>query len=140
MASTKPSIFVDVNIFVDISEMRQGWNNSLEVITGIRNEKYNGYISALTVPVLYFRRMRIEPDKETRVNVWKFVNGHRIIELTESILEQARHDNKFRDYEDAIQYYSAKAKCDVIVTRNKKDFPHKDVKVMNPEDFLNSYR
>ena len=40
MASTRPNVFVDVNIFVDISEKRQGWNNSLEVIAGIRKEKY----------------------------------------------------------------------------------------------------
>jgi predicted nucleic acid-binding protein len=140
MASTRPNVFVDVNIFVDISEMRQGWNNSFEVITGIRKEKYNGYISAFTVPILYFRRIRIEPDKEARTNVWKLINGHHIIELTESVLEQAKQDVRFRDYEDAIQYYSAKTKCDVIVTRNKKDFPHRDIKVMNPEDFLNSYR
>lgn len=67
-------------------------------------------------------------------------SSHHIIELTGSVLEQAKQDLKFRDYEDAIQYYSAKSKCDVIVTRNKKDFPHKDVKVMNPEEFLSSYR
>lgn len=139
MANTRPNVFVDVNIFVDISEKRQGWNNSLEVISGIRKGKYSGYISAFTIPILYFRRIRIEPDKEARENVWKFIKGHHIIELTGSVLEQAKQDLKFRDYEDAIQYYSAKTKCDVIVTRNKKDFPHKDVKVMNPEDFLASY-
>lgn len=109
------------------------------MISGIRREKYNGYISAFTIPILYFRRIRIEADKEARNNVWKLINGHRIIELTGSVLEQAKQDIKFRDYEDAIQYHSAKTKCDVIVTRNKKDFPHKDIKVINPEDFLNSY-
>jgi predicted nucleic acid-binding protein len=140
MANTKPNIFVDVNIFVDISEKRQGWNNSFVVINNIRREKYNGYISAFTVPILYFRRIRVEQDREARNNVWKLIKGHHIIELTESVLEHAKQDQKFRDYEDAIQYYSARTKCEVIVTRNKKDFPHKDIKVMNPEDFLNSYR
>lgn len=139
MASTRPSIFVDVNIFVDVSEKRQGWNNSFEVMAGVRKEKYRGYISALTVPILYFRRIRVEPDREARNNVWKFIEGYSIIDLDQSILEQAKQDTKFRDYEDAIQYYSAKTKCDVIVTRNKKDFPHKDIKIMNPEDFLGSY-
>jgi predicted nucleic acid-binding protein len=136
MVSNKSNVFVDVNIFVDVSEKRQGWNNSFAVIVGIRKEKYKGYISAFTVPILYFRRIRVESDKEARNNVWKLINGHNIIELNESILEKARQDSKFRDYEDAIQYYSAKTKCEIIVTRNKKDFPHKDIKVMNPEDFL----
>lgn len=140
MASSKPSIFVDVNIFVDIYEQRDGWNNSLAVVSGVRKERYKGYISALTVPILYFLRMKVDSDKEARSNAWKFLSGYNIVDLNESILEQAKQDTKFRDFEDAIQYYSAKAKCEVIVTRNKKDFPHKDIKIMNPEDFLSSYR
>ncbi|MEM3065624.1 MAG: hypothetical protein QW177_09710 [Candidatus Nitrosotenuis sp.] len=50
MANTKPNVFVDVNIFVDISEKRQGWNNSFEVINGIRKGKYNGYKSERESP------------------------------------------------------------------------------------------
>ena len=30
----KPRIFVDVNVFVDISEKRSGWYSSLGVING----------------------------------------------------------------------------------------------------------
>jgi hypothetical protein len=68
------------------------------------------------------------------------VKGFKIIDLNEAILRNALDDSKFRDYEDSIQYQSADLECDAIITRNKKDFPHKKPKVLTPEEFLNSYK
>lgn len=41
------------------------------------------------------------------------------------------------DFEDMLQYVCAsKYKCDVIVTRNIKDFPFSDISVLSPKQFL----
>lgn len=135
----KPKIFLDVNVFVDISEKRLGWERSFEVVSGVRKTKYEGYISALTVPILYFRRIRVRPDREARKDVWKMVKSFNIVDLSSTILQLAISDRKFRDYEDAIQYYSAKTKGGIIATRNKKDFPVKKFEILNPEEFLNKF-
>lgn len=43
------------------------------------------------------------------------------------------------DFEDILQYQSAKfAKCDVILTRNSKDFPFSDIPLMTVTEFLNA--
>lgn len=45
-----------------------------------------------------------------------------------------------KDFEDALQYFSAKAICvDCIVTRNVKDFPFSELQVLTPKDFLSHY-
>ncbi len=45
--------------------------------------------------------------------------------------------SKHRDFEDAIQYYSAMdVKCEYFVTRNKKDFPPNSMQIVTPEEFL----
>jgi len=132
----KPRIFVDVNVFVDISEKRSGWYSSLGVINGVRRGNYEGYISTITVPILYFRRIRVRPDREARNDVWTMVKGFRMVDLNARILRLAINDNKFNDYEDAIQYYSAKTVSAMIVTRNKKDFPTRIMEILNPEEFL----
>jgi len=42
-----------------------------------------------------------------------------------------------RDFEDAIQYYSAlEVKSDYLITRNKKDYPTKLIKIVTPDEFL----
>lgn len=108
---------------------------ALELST-VRRGNYEGYISTITVPILYFRRIRVRPDREARNDVWTMVKGFRMVDLNARILRLAINDNKFNDYEDAIQYYSAKTVSAMIVTRNKKDFPTRIMEILNPEEFL----
>ncbi len=46
--------------------------------------------------------------------------------------------SQFNDFEDAIQYFAAKAEGGVaaIITRNKTDFATSEFPVWSPEDFL----
>ena len=46
--------------------------------------------------------------------------------------------SSFKDFEDAIQHFAAKAKGGVnaIVTRNKADFSASELPVLSPEEFL----
>jgi predicted nucleic acid-binding protein len=56
--------------------------------------------------------------------------------MDEQIVENALHGN-IKDFEDALQYYSAiKAGCDIIITRNGKDFKSSHIPVMTPHEFL----
>ena len=47
-------------------------------------------------------------------------------------------NSEFKDFEDAIQYYSAEADVAIagIITRNPKDFVHSEIPVISPECFL----
>lgn len=46
-------------------------------------------------------------------------------------------DLKYTDFEDAVQYFSAKqANADCIITRNKKDFTFSDILVYTPAEFM----
>jgi predicted nucleic acid-binding protein len=43
----------------------------------------------------------------------------------------------FKDFEDAVQYYtSIKNNLDIILTRNIKDYKSTDIPVMTPDEFL----
>lgn len=47
--------------------------------------------------------------------------------------------SQFKDFEDALQYYTAlKAKADIIITRNDKDFKASKLPVMSPSEYLAS--
>jgi hypothetical protein len=40
------------------------------------------------------------------------------------------------DFEDALQLAMAKSACELIITRNVKDFKRADLKALTPTDFL----
>ncbi|MFQ6121063.1 MAG: type II toxin-antitoxin system VapC family toxin [Methanosarcinales archaeon] len=114
---------------------------SLEVLNRVKNKKVNGFISALSVPVLYF--LRKLPDREAREKVKKITIGFNIINLTSEIIENAMNDTEFNDFEDAIQFYSAiNANVEIIITRNKRHFRcvENKIKVVTPEEFLEEFK
>jgi hypothetical protein len=43
----------------------------------------------------------------------------------------------FKDFEDAVQYYSSlQVRADCVITRNKTDFQSDTVAILSPEEFL----
>jgi len=60
--------------------------------------------------------------------------------MDDEVVEKAIHSN-FKDFEDAMQYFSALASnCNIIITRNEKDFKNAMIPVMNAESYLLSLR
>jgi predicted nucleic acid-binding protein len=48
--------------------------------------------------------------------------------------------SKFRDLEDALQYYSAEdSKMDVIITSNYFDFEHSKIPVYHPLEYISKF-
>lgn len=48
------------------------------------------------------------------------------------------YDSLWKDFEDGVQYYSAKrTNADYIVTRNKKDFEENDIKAITLDETFN---
>jgi predicted nucleic-acid-binding protein len=130
-------ILVDVNIFMDVLERRKGWTSSMEVISQARQKKWRGYISALTVPILWFLRTKYYSEEQGKIDVREIVRGFEIVSLDESIIESS-FESRMKDFEDALQFYSAKAAgCTQLITRNVADFKGQgSIDVLTPEEFL----
>ena len=130
------NILVDVNVFEDVFRHRQGWEASLTVINCVRNKQATGYVSALTPAILYFFRRRTRGEKAARQAVQSILRGFVVVPLTGKAVEMA-YAASLPDFEDALQLEAAKAaRTDTIVTRNKKHFRQKEVRVLNPEELV----
>ena len=133
-------VFIDTNIMVDVLLGRKEFLlQSSNIFQLADNEDVELYATALTfVNALYVSRIVL--GKETALK--KLKAFHDILktapmgddELSKALLM----DNK--DMEDNLQYRTAvSAGCEVIVTRNVKDFPADgEVRAMLPGDFLDS--
>lgn len=142
MASDEPKAFVDVNVFLDVLQIRKNWEYSLKVISFVRQKKVTGYVSALTVAILYFLRRRDgSSDNQSRRDVVDSISGFEILGLDGKHVMAALSDKRFNDFEDALQFYSAKEIANAILTRNKRDFSSVsgDIEILTPEEFLKKY-
>jgi predicted nucleic acid-binding protein len=129
-------ILVDVNVFEDVFRLRHGWEASLTVLNEVRNTQVTGYVSALTPPILYFFRRSTRGEKAARQAVQKILQGFAVVSLTGDAIERA-YATVLPDFEDALQLEAAKAaNVEAVVTRNKKHFRQKDVRILTPEEFV----
>jgi predicted nucleic acid-binding protein len=129
-------IFIDTNVIIDILMQRDGYLSSARVLALAKNEDTTLFVSVLTMANLaYILRKSLKGDSfyaEMRklsclVNVADTTNNHFLSAL----------DLQAKDFEDALQYYCAISnECDIIVTRNKKDFAFSSISVLTPEELL----
>jgi hypothetical protein len=62
------------------------------------------------------------------------------VNLTKNILKQAR-TIAGKDFEDSIRYFSAiQEGCEILLTRNKRDFPSAGLQILTPHEFLERLR
>lgn len=126
-------IFIDTNIFLDVILRREGYSESLEVLTSCYNEEYEGIVADITlVNIDYIASKQV-------VNIREFleiiIDNFEIVGADNKILKHALLlDNN--DLEDNVQYFLAKeCSCDLIVSNDKK-FYRGDLEVVSAREFL----
>lgn len=134
-------VFLDTNIIIDILEHREPFfiqsANILEL--GYR-KKLNLYATSLSfINGIYVCRKTIGKDEAIdKVKVLR-----QIIEISPMSAKEfdLALSSPFKDIEDSLQYFSAlSARCNVIITRNKNDFPtSKKLVVLTPQEFFDFY-
>lgn len=130
-------ILVDTNIILDALLQREPfYADSAKVWSQVNEDLIEGYISAITVNNLYYIVTRLKNSKLAGDFVDQILDDFAVVNLTTDILKQARTIPEL-DYEDMIQYFSAIHQgCEILVTRNKADFPDVGLKVIGPSDLL----
>lgn len=133
-------IFIDTNILLDVLTEREPFYKNSAVIWSLVEKGFvKGYISAISINNIYYITRKLKGKSGAEQIVDKVLKDFKIISLTYEILKLSRTIDK-KDFEDVIQYFSALQKgCDYIITRNKKDFPQKEIEVIEPADFIKTF-
>ncbi|NUO83146.1 PIN domain-containing protein [candidate division KSB1 bacterium] len=129
-------ILIDINVFMNVLTKRAGWVESLTLIDVLSVHGITSHISALTVAVLQFLRVKKVGEMRAPTEVKTIAQGLEIVPLTSHIILDALASH-MPEFEDNIQFYSAREmKVDYIVTRNKKHFLQQEIPVVTPDEFL----
>ena len=131
-------LLIDTNIVIDVLSKRDGFYEDAAVLfsLGDRNQ-LQLTISSLTLANTNYILTRLTSAKESREILRKFKVLVEVLSLDDKITELALSDERFTDFEDGLQYYSAlENQIDVIITRNKKDFKNSKLPVLTPKEYL----
>ena len=130
-------IFLDTNIVIDfLGERANFYQPAAKILTLADQKKIEIYTSPTSISNTYYLLSRFENTKIALEKIRKFKVLCSISMMDDEVIEKAINSN-FKDFEDAMQYFSALASnCDLIVTRNEKDFKNALIPVLNGESYL----
>ena len=131
------TVLCDINFILDIFLKQEPfYYPAARLFKKIEDKKLKGYLCALSFPTLFYLLSK-ELSKEKAIRILekiRIVFG--IAEVDEKVIDLSLTAD-FKDFEDAVQYYSAiKVKADCIITRNKDDYVNDKIPVLTPEEFL----
>lgn len=131
-------LFIDTDVIIDFIIDRQPFSReAAQVFTLIDQRKVKGYASALSYSNIYYVLRNYASHKKVITMLNELSNLVGILKVDDDIIK-ASLASDFKDFEDAIQYYTAQEykRIDVIITRNIKDYKKSSLPVMTPETFI----
>jgi predicted nucleic acid-binding protein len=131
-------LFIDTDVIIDFLIDRKPYSREAAILfTLIEQKKLRGYSSSLTFSNLYYILRKIETHNKVISKLDSLSKILSILKVEEQTIKNAINSG-FLDFEDSIQYFSARdnKKISVIITRNIKDYKNSEIPVMTPGDYL----
>ena len=137
----KHKLFIDTNIVIDLLGEREPFYDSIAKIATLADKgKIQLIVSALTYSTVYYLLSRYEDKELVKEKIRQFKVIAETSDLTDKIIDKGLL-SKFRDFEDSLQYYCAvETECNILITRNGKDFKESEIAVLTPEEYLSSLK
>ena len=134
-------LFWDTNVMLDLlGERDPFYISAAKIATLADKRKVKIIASSLSYATTSYFLTKFEGIEKTKEKLRKFKVISEICELDELIIDKGLN-SEFSDFEDSLQYFSAlRTECDILLTRNGKDFKKSKIPVMTPDEFLNSIK
>ena len=132
-------LFLDTNVVIDFLCERSNdfYLPAARLIVKGYNKEVELWCSSLTFATADYLLEKYHVSQADRTNMLKeFIQVCLPSSVDREVIEKALSSD-FKDFEDALQYFSAK-KCgaEAIITRNKKDFKTSELPLYLPTEYL----
>ena len=130
-------VFVDSDIILDVLAKRDKfYHHAAKLFTLLDKGELTGFTSPIVFANIHYI-LRKEKSKEYALqSLRKLKSLISILPIDEKIIELAL-DSSFKDFEDAVQYHTAKSyEINFIITRNKKHYKQSKISVCTAEEYL----
>jgi predicted nucleic acid-binding protein len=130
-------LLVDTNIIIDLLAQREKFYEPVAKLFSLADqEKVELYVSSLSFANTHYILNRELKESKVREILRKLKVLVKVISFDSKVLDMALNSD-FKDFEDAIQYYSAiESDIDIIIKRNLKDFKKSELPVMTGLQFI----
>jgi predicted nucleic acid-binding protein len=129
--------FIDTNVLLDVLANRAPFYvDAAAVWTLAEQGRIRGLVSAVSFTNIYYIVRKLRDHRTAQRTLVMLRDTFTPVACDERVLNQAL-DASFKDFEDAVQYFSAvQAEASVLITRNADHFPSSGALVIaTPAEF-----
>jgi predicted nucleic acid-binding protein len=129
--------FLDTNVILDLLGERRPFYESIAQIVSLADRKELQLLcSPVSFTTVEYVLSKFEPRESVLKKLQKFSILCKVAEANQETIDKSLF-SPFTDFEDAVQYFCAlQSNCEVILSRNKKDFKSSTLPVLTAEEFL----
>ena len=132
-------VFIDTNIMLDfLGERKPFYESIAKIATLAEKGKLTMVVSPISFATVNYFLAKFEAVEIAKEKLRKFKIISEICSLDEQTIEKGLNSS-IKDFEDALQYFSAtESDCEIIITKNGKDFKKSFLPVMTADEYLKS--
>lgn len=131
-------VLIDTDVLLDFFFDRKPFSDYAgQVLQLSKDELIKGYTTPVIIANTYYLLRKTAKHETVIDKLNQLLDIIGIIEMNRNVVVNALNSD-FKDFEDALQNFSALEKKDieVILTRNTKDFKKSKLVVMTPETYV----
>lgn len=131
-------VFIDANILVaTLNREYPMFNWSARILSLHGRHNIQLFTSPLCLAIAFYFATKKSGETTAKKKIELLCQNIGVTTVNQEITEKAFKNQKIRDFEDGLQYYSALGqKCDYIITEDQHDFYFSEIKVTGCEAFL----
>ncbi len=131
-------VLIDTDIILDFFFDRAPFSeNASKILSLCESKNLKGYVTPVIISNTYYLLRQTAKHEKVIEKLRLLISFIEILTVDKKSILQALN-SEFRDFEDALQNYSAEQSkiIDVIITRNIKDYKNSSLSVMTPDNYL----
>lgn len=135
----KEQIFLDSDVILDLlMEREPHFQYAVRLFLKIQDKEVSAFTSPVVIANLFYILNRHFNRKMAVQSLIKLKSLVKIIDCGERVIMQALSSD-FKDFEDAIQYYTAlEGNVHTLITRNVKDYKTASITIITPLEYISS--
>ncbi len=132
------NVLIDTDVLLDFFFDREPFAEySAEILNLCEKNKLNGSTTPVIISNVYYLLRKTAKHDIIVERIKQLLSIIDIIKMDKNAVFSALN-SEFKDFEDALQNYSAieNGEIEVILTRNLKDFKKSELAILTPETYL----
>ena len=134
-------LFLDANILVSVLNKEYPlFSYAARILSLGNNNRFKVYTSPVCLAIAFYFAEKKHGTQTAKQKISLLANNIMITDVGKETVLSSLADKKVNDFEDGIEYYSAKkSKCEIIITEDIADFYFSEIEVLNTKDFIQKY-